>query len=354
MQRLVLVAAVVALCLTQFGAAATAQVASMPDSKPESKPRQAPSPSSERPKSLAIPAIATPEPEQLAYIELTPAEMGLPEDLWESFSARLPDREVPDRRIPEVMTVSELAAPELSSKAVPLPEANTLADWNYKQRLFGRIRNPDGSTRFFSPQVALVRFHVHPHVAALRVEEMRELDSVETLRARADVAFAELDFVQVRQFTPNDSALSNQWHHSVIESFAAREKGLGSTAVRIAIVDSPFQMDHPDLAANVVAGWSVVSNVAITASAGIVHSTAGAAFKVAEVRNLAHSLESAEQTAQNGAETPTRMLCTDHRLFGLQTALSAVADQHIETRATSRNRQTSSFRAMPTSRNHSV
>jgi len=211
--------------------------------------------------------------------------MGLPEDLSGSSSYQVADREVPGRRIPEATTLSDLAAPELASRAIPLPEANTLADSNYRRRVFGRIRSPDGNTRFFSPQTVLVRFHAGPQVAALRVEAMRELDSVETLRARADVAFAELDFLQVRQFTPNDTALSNQWHHSVIESFAAWEKSLGSATIRIAIVDSPFQMDHADLAANAVAGWSVVSNAAITASPGIAHSTAGAGMAAAVVNN---------------------------------------------------------------------
>lgn len=284
MQRLVLVATTVALCLAQAGSPA-AQDGGAPKSGPESKARPARAASSERPKSLAISLIAAPKPVQLSYVELTSAEMGLPEDLGGSSSPQGVDREVPGRRIPELTTLSGLAAPELASRAVPLPEANTLADSNYKRRVFGRIRNPDGNTRFFSPQTVLARFHARPYVAALRVEAMRELDSVERLRARADVAFAELDFLQTRQFTPNDTALSNQWHHSVIESFVAWEKGLGSTAVRIAIVDSPFQMDHPDLAANTVAGWSVVSNAVITASSGIAHSTAGAGMAAAVVNN---------------------------------------------------------------------
>ena len=252
----------------------------MPGSGSAPKTRPAPS---ERPKSPAISTIASPKPAQLSYVELTPAEMGLPEDL--SGNSPHQGAAIPGRGIPEVVPLSSLVAPDLSSRAIPLPEANTLADSYYRRRVFGRIRNLEGNTRFFSPQTVLVRFHMSPRVAALRVEAMRELDSVETLRTRTDVAFAELDFLQVRQFTPNDTALSNQWHHSVIESFAAWEKGLGSTAVRIAIVDTPFQMDHPDLAANGVAGWSVVSNAVITASPGIAHSTAGAGIAAAVVNN---------------------------------------------------------------------
>jgi len=43
--------------------------------------------------------------------------------------------------------------------------------------------------------------------------------------------------------------------------------------VRVAIVDTPFQMDHPDLVANTVAGWDAVANQPVTSGPGIDHST---------------------------------------------------------------------------------
>jgi len=227
----------------------------------------------------------TPEARQLPYAELTSGEMGIPEGSPQIQTSYLPDRNVPGRRIPEVVPFSNLAAPDLPSRALPLPKANTLASWNYAQHRFGRIQNADGSMRFFSPQTALVKFRAAARVSAVRLEEMHELESIEAIRSRPDVAFAELDYLQYRQFIPNDTVLSNQWHHATIDSFAAWEKSLGNFTIRIGIVDSPFQMDHPDLAANVVAGWSVVSNAAISASAGIPHSTTGAGMAAAVVNN---------------------------------------------------------------------
>src|SRR2546422_2225422 len=44
----------------------------------------------------------------------------------------LPSKEVPRRRIPELVPFSNLVALDLSSKAVPLPEADTPGHWNYR------------------------------------------------------------------------------------------------------------------------------------------------------------------------------------------------------------------------------
>jgi len=130
-----------------------------------------------------------------------------------------------------------------------------------------------------------VKFRGHQLVSTLRVEPMREWDSVQALRKRSDVEFAELDIYQQRQFSPDDPQVGNQWHHSVIGSQQAWNYSLGNPSVRIAIVDTPFQMDHPDLVANTVSGWDVVANVPVTASSGIVHSTMCAGMAAAVINN---------------------------------------------------------------------
>jgi hypothetical protein len=168
---------------------------------------------------------------------------------------------------------------------VALPEANTLAHVHFQQRRFGRLATEEGAILFFNPETVLVKFRGQPLVAALRVEPLREWDAVQELRRRADVEFAELDTFERRQFAPNDPLLSSQWHHQVIGSFQAWDYGLGRPAVRIAIVDFPFQMDHPDLAANTVSGWDVDANGPVTASSGIVHSTLCAGMAAAAINN---------------------------------------------------------------------
>jgi len=221
---------------------------------------------------------------QLPYTGASDQELGLPPDVA-SLSRAAVNPEIPGRRILATTLFSNLLAADLPRGAVPLPAANTLAHVNFQQRRFGRLQNPDGSVSFFNPETILVQFRGQPLVAALRVELMREWDAVQTLRRRPDVLFAELDTFERRQFTPNDPRLANQWHHAVIGSFAAWSYGLGSPAVRVAIVDSPFQMDHPDLGPNTDPGWDVVANQPVNSSAGIVHSTICAGMAAAVVNN---------------------------------------------------------------------
>lgn len=167
------------------------------------------------------------------------------------------------RRVPIQLQMAQLQSPALAEAAVPLPVANTFAHIHFAQRRLGRLESAGGRVRLFNPESVLVKFRISPLVAALRVPAGRELEAVQLLAGRADVEFAELDCLQQRAFVPNDPLVTNQWHHAVIGSYAAWEKFVGSGTVRVAIVDTPFQMDHPDLAAHVAAGWDAVANVPV-------------------------------------------------------------------------------------------
>jgi hypothetical protein len=221
---------------------------------------------------------------QLPYGAVSEQLLKLPPDL-----SRLPQiappRDIPGRRVPELILFSDLASGQLTNRAVPLPEANTLAHLNFQQRRFGRLQATSGAISVFNPEMILVKFRGLPHVRALRVEPMREWEAVGALAARADVEFAVLDTFEQRQFTPDDPLIAMQWHHQVIGSYQAWDYNLGQPSVTIAIVDTPFQMDHPDLAANTVSGWDVVANAAVSSSAGIAHSTLCAGMAAAVIDN---------------------------------------------------------------------
>lgn len=221
---------------------------------------------------------------QLDYAPASDQLLHLPPDL-----SRLPQpalsRDIPSRRIPDLILYSDLAAGPLTNRAVPLPEANTLAHLNFQQRRFGRLQSASGNISLFNPEVVLVKFRGLAHVSALRVEPMREWEAVQALAARADVAFAVLDTFEQRQFSPDDPLIAMQWHHQVIGSYLAWNYNLGAPAVTVAIVDTPFQMDHPDLAANTVSGWDVDANAPVTSSAGIAHSTLCAGMAAAVIDN---------------------------------------------------------------------
>ncbi|HUZ07825.1 MAG TPA: S8 family serine peptidase [Candidatus Paceibacterota bacterium] len=112
-----------------------------------------------------------------------------------------------------------------------------------------------------------------------------ELQSMRTLAGRPDVEFAELDCFERRESFPDDPLFTNQWHHQILGSVQAWAFSQGQSFVRIAIVDTPFQMDHPDLAPHVVNGWDADQNIAVTNSSGIARSTLCAGLAAAVINN---------------------------------------------------------------------
>ena len=231
------------------------------------------------------PSASEPQPVQLPYAIIEDASLRLPPDLPAGASSTHVSREIPGRRVPDRVPFSDLSSVSLADRAVPLPEANTLGHLHFQARWFGRLQRGSGELALFNPETVLVKFRTQPHVVAIRVEPMCEWAAVQALAARADVQFAELDVLQQRQFSPRDPQVTNQWHHAVLGSFAAWDLGLGRANVSVAIVDTPFQMSHPDLAANTVAGWDVVANVPVTSGTGIVHSTLCAGLAGAVINN---------------------------------------------------------------------
>lgn len=189
-----------------------------------------------------------------------------------------------DHRLPEVTSFSNLGTRDLIARAIPLPKADTLAGRNFFEGRFGRVQT-ENDARLFNPGIILVKFRNAEHVAVLGVEPLRELDAMRVVGQRSDVEFAELDSFERRQFNPNDAFLTNQWHHAVIGSFQAWDHSLGQPFVRVAIVDTPFQMDHPDLAAHTDPGWDIVNGVPVTSNSGIDHSTLGAGMAAAVIGN---------------------------------------------------------------------
>lgn len=206
--------------------------------------------------------------------EVIPAEKSLPREL-----------QLPGRRVPEVAPSSIWLTARLRKLAVPLPEANTLAHRNYSDGNLACVEMPGGERRLFNPEMLLIKFAGSPLLAVVRVAAGLELEAVNQIATRSDVELVQPDFLQRRCYQPNDPLAVNQWPLDKIGAFAAWDYGSESTPVRVAIVDTPFQMDHPDLVANTDAGWDVVGNQPVTSSAGIDHSTMAAGLIAAGLNN---------------------------------------------------------------------
>ncbi|MBN2685185.1 MAG: S8 family serine peptidase [Pontiellaceae bacterium] len=130
----------------------------------------------------------------------------------------------------------------------------------------------------------LVKFRTEKQARALTVHADESAQALALLRERRDVEYAEPNLRVTRQFVPSDPWVGSQWHHDTLGSYDAWEWGLGSPSVKVAIVDAPFNLDHPDLAANSINGWDVV-NETLVFFGDDDHSSMGAGLIGAGVNN---------------------------------------------------------------------
>jgi subtilisin family serine protease len=185
--------------------------------------------------------------------------------------------------VPSV-SMAVLDSEKLENICAPLRLVRTHAKENLAQNHLG-FYEENGARVYFNPGIVLLKAAGSSEISAVRTAEGSERAAALALRQRKDVEFAEFDTIQTRQFTPSDANLPFQWHHQVIQSFDAWEYGLGSHDVTVAIVDTPFQMNHPDLIENVGPGWDVSDELPILTSSGDAHSTASAGMAAATINN---------------------------------------------------------------------
>ena len=150
------------------------------------------------------------------------------------------------------LRLSELAAPDLVAKSISIPDS--LA----RRRAAGRALATAPSCEL------LVKFQSLERPRVIEVAPADEATALKLLAKRADVQFVEKNRKLKRQFVPSDPLLGEQWQHDKIQSRKAWDIGTGDHSVTVAIVDYPFNMDHPDLKANAVQGWDVVNEVPIS------------------------------------------------------------------------------------------
>jgi len=83
---------------------------------------------------------------------------------------------------------------------------------------------------------------------------------VKSLRQRADVRSADLNYIRHLHMTPNDSEYAKQWHYPLINMPQAWDVTQGSNTVIVAVVDTGVFMAHTDLSANLTGGYDFISN----------------------------------------------------------------------------------------------
>ncbi len=122
-------------------------------------------------------------------------------------------------------------------------------------------------------RVREIRSLLHPAIAARRApavpspldpffliglgEGQDPLQAVEAYRKDPGVLNAQLNYLYAPDATPNDPLYPQQWAHPLAGAPAGWSISTGSGAVRIiiAIIGTGMQLDHPDLAPNIVPGY---------------------------------------------------------------------------------------------------
>ncbi|MDX1952456.1 MAG: S8 family serine peptidase [Verrucomicrobiota bacterium] len=180
--------------------------------------------------------------------------------------------------------LTHLSTPALAARSISLEEAGQLKHSEISKRLLAM--NYFSANRPYTAGLVLVGFRSADETRALFVEEGTEQAAIDSLLKRLDINFAELDTIVTRQFYANDPGYNQQWHHEKIGSRRAWDYSRGNHTVQIAILDAPFQMNHPDLVANTAAGFDTTRNQPVTSSPGITHSTVGAGMAAAVLHNI--------------------------------------------------------------------
>ncbi|HSW09456.1 MAG TPA: S8 family serine peptidase, partial [Bacillota bacterium] len=121
-------------------------------------------------------------------------------------------------------------------------------------------------------------------VHVVQVPAGDELRAVARYRANPNVAFAEVDgIVRALGFTPNDPMLPDQWGLARVEATLAWGVTRGSSAIRIAILDTGIDAGHGDINPKVVAARNFTTSPTVNDRNG--HGTHVAGIAAAVTNN---------------------------------------------------------------------
>lgn len=162
-------------------------------------------------------------------------------------------------------------------------------------------------------------------VRILEVPEAAEGSVVAALSNNPNFEYAEPDYIATAVATPDDTFYASyQWHLPKIGAPAAWDVTTGAAAVKIAIVDSGVQANHPDLGGRVLPGYDFVNNDSDAADDNG-HGTAVAGTAAATGNNGA----GVAGVAWNVAILPVKVLGTDNTgsYSAIASGINYAADQ---------------------------
>jgi thermitase len=97
-------------------------------------------------------------------------------------------------------------------------------------------------------------------VRVISVPQNQAVEKVRAYSAEKIVKFAEPDYIAKAILTPNDTYFTNQWGMTKIQAPEAWIVTTGSSDVKMAILDTGIDQDHPDLASKIVANKNLTTS----------------------------------------------------------------------------------------------
>jgi serine protease len=151
--------------------------------------------------------------------------------------------------------LGQQALQQLSSATGPLPGDPAPILGGYAQ-IAMKSQGIGGTTS----QRYVPRLPAGGHIDDQLLQRYRTLLMVKALAQRDDVEYAEPNLVVQSHATPNDTFFGSQWHYPAINLPLAWDITTGSSEVVVAVVDTGVLVQHPDLEANLVAGYDFISD----------------------------------------------------------------------------------------------
>ena len=88
------------------------------------------------------------------------------------------------------------------------------------------------------------------------------LQVIKHLRKRADMLYAEPNYIRSTSLVPNDPFYNFQWHYPLINLPQAWDRATGNADVAVAVIDTGVLLVHPDLQGRFVPGYDFISDPA--------------------------------------------------------------------------------------------